>query len=152
MLDMGFIEDVTRIIEACPKERQTMLFSATISSDIAHIAKRYMKTPVEVSAGEHVDPSKLEQVFYDVPKNLKFSLLVHLLKKEQAGLVMVFCNTRHNADFVERQLRSLDINAVAIHGGLTQARRNAIMEKVHAKQVYALVSPPWIATALMSRL
>ncbi len=56
MLDMGFIDDVTRIIKACPGERQTMLFSATISSDIAHIAKRYMNHPTEVSAGERVDP------------------------------------------------------------------------------------------------
>lgn len=139
MLDMGFIEDVTRIIKGCPAERQTLLFSATISPDIAHIAKRYMKNPLEVSAGEHVDPTKLAQFFYDVPKHLKFSLLVHLLKQEKAGLVMVFCNTRHNAEFVGRHLRNNDVQAVAIHGGLTQAKRNHIMEQFRANKVYVLV-------------
>lgn len=139
MLDMGFIEDVTRIVEGCPRDRQTLLFSATISSDIAHLARRYMRDPVEVSAGERVDPTKLEQAFYDVPKHLKFSLLVHLLKQERSGLVMVFCNTRHNADFVERNLRLNDVHAVAIHGGLTQAKRTYIMEQFRANKVYVLV-------------
>ncbi len=139
MLDMGFIDDVTRIIKACPVDRQTLLFSATISSDISHIAKNHMRTPVEVSAVAYVDPSKLTQVFYDVPKPLKFSLLVHLLKEEKAGLVMVFCNTRHNADFVGRNLQINDIEASTIHGGLTQARRNQILEKFHSKKVFVLV-------------
>ena len=139
MLDMGFIDDVRRILEACPKERHTMLFSATISADITQIAKHYMRSPIEVSAVEYVDPSKLEQFFYDVPKNLKFSLLVHLLKEEKQGLVMVFCNTRHITDFVGHQLTRAGINATPIHGGLTQARRNKIMEQFHAKRVYVLV-------------
>lgn len=139
MLDMGFIEDVTRIIEACPRERQTLLFSATISPDISLIARRYMKSPVEVSAGERVDPTKLAQGFYDVPKHLKFSLLLYLIKQEKAGLVMVFCNTRHNTDFVAHHLKANDIHALAIHGGLTQARRNSIMDKFRSNNVYVLV-------------
>lgn len=139
MLDMGFIEDVTRIIEACPAERQTLLFSATISPDIAHMAKRYMKNPLEVSAGERVDPSKLAQGFYDVPKHLKFSLLLHLIKQERAGLVMVFCNTRHNTDFVAHHLKANGVHALAIHGGLTQSRRNKIMELFRTNEVYVLV-------------
>lgn len=139
MLDMGFIEDVTRIIEGCPRERQTLLFSATISPDISLIARRYMKSPIEVSAGERVDPSKLAQGFYDVPKHLKFSLLLHLIKQEKAGLVMVFCNTRHNTDFVAHHLKANGIYALAIHGGLTQSRRNSIMEKFRSNDVYVLV-------------
>ncbi|MEK6858883.1 MAG: DEAD/DEAH box helicase [Nanoarchaeota archaeon] len=139
MLDMGFIEDVTHIIEACPRDRQTLLFSATISPDIAHIAQRYMKSPSEVSAGERVDPSKLVQTFYDVPKHLKFSLLVHLLKQEKRGLVMVFCNTRHNADFVATHLKANGVQALAIHGGLTQSRRNRIMEIFRTNEFYVLV-------------
>lgn len=139
MLDMGFIEDVTRIIEGCPTERQTMLFSATISPDIAQIARRYMKHPVEVTAGERVDPSKLAQVFYDVPKHLKFSLLVHLLKQEKGGLVMVFCNTRHNVDFVASHLKQHGVKALAIHGGLAQNKRNRIMDLFRSNEVYVLV-------------
>ena len=100
MLDMGFIEDVDRIISACPKERQTMLLSATISPDIELMAKKYMKDPKNVAVDNMVDPSLLKQVYYDVPKDIKFSLLVHMLKGEKSGLVMVFCNTRQNADFL----------------------------------------------------
>src|SRR3989339_434893 len=94
MLDMGFQEDVEIIIRQCPSDRQTLLFSATISNDIAHLSRKYMKSPIRVSAETYVDPSKLKQVFYDVPDNTKFSLLVHLLKHEHSGLVMVFCNSR----------------------------------------------------------
>lgn len=139
MLDMGFIEDVETIISQCPKERQTFLFSATISPDIAHIAKRHMHSPIDISGEEMVDPSKLRQIFYDVPSNQKFSLLVHLLKKEHAGLVMIFCNTRHNADFVAHNLMKNRIDATAIHGGLTQSRRSKIMELFKSSEVHALV-------------
>ncbi len=139
MLDMGFIEDVELIIKQCPKERQTFLFSATISPDIHHIAKRHMNHPVEVLVESYVDASKLEQVYYDVPRNMKFSLLVHFLKNEHSGLVMVFCNTRMNSDFVANNLQRHKIDAIAIHGGLTQNKRNRIMEHFHAGKVYVLV-------------
>jgi len=139
MLDMGFIEDVEKIIQACPKERQTMLFSATISQDIEHIAKKYMINPKLVSVESYVDPSLLKQIYYDVPKELKFSLLVHLLKEEKAGLVMVFCNTRINTDFVENNLLKQGIEAMAIHGGLSQQKRNKIMQTFRSEKVYVLV-------------
>ena len=128
MLEMGFIRDVEKIIMSCPKKRQTMLFSATIDRDIEKIAKKYMDNPVSAEVESYVDPSKLKQIFYDVPQDKKFSLLVHLLKKERNGLVMVFCNTRQNTDILVNNLKRYDIKAMAIHGGLTQNRRNDIME------------------------
>lgn len=139
MLDMGFIDDVARIIEHCPDKRQTLLFSATISRDIERIAKHYMKNPVYVAAEAYVDPSKLDQVYYDVPQNKKFSLLVHLLKAEKSGLVMVFCNTRKNADFLAINLARYDIDAVAIHGGLTQNKRSFVMESFHTGKAKILI-------------
>jgi len=75
MLDMGFIEDVERIVAACNKFRQTMLFSATIPPEIARLARKYMSSPIEVNAESQVDPTKLKQAYYDVPDSLKFSLL-----------------------------------------------------------------------------
>jgi ATP-dependent RNA helicase DeaD len=81
MFDMGFIDDVEKIIRACPSKRQTLFFSATISQRIKDLAGRYMVSPVKVMAGKHVDPSKLRQVYYDTPKNMKLSMLVHLLRK-----------------------------------------------------------------------
>lgn len=139
MLDMGFVDDVEKIISQCPKQRQTMLFSATISTDIIRLAKRYMKDPVKVSADSYVDPKKLKQVYYDIESNLKFSLLVHLLKNERAGLAMVFCNTQRNTDFIANNLRHNRINAIAIHGGFSQDKRTKAMNDFNSKNIQILV-------------
>ncbi|PIN76507.1 ATP-dependent RNA helicase, partial [Candidatus Woesearchaeota archaeon CG10_big_fil_rev_8_21_14_0_10_47_5] len=139
MLDMGFIDDVKQIIRQCPEKRQTLLFSATISDDIVDLARRYMKNPAKVSAESYVDPRKLTQFYYDVPDNLKFSLLVHLLKHEKSGLVMVFCNSRRNTDFVANNLRLAGIDALATHGGLSQDQRNKTMKRFNSEHVCVLV-------------
>jgi superfamily II DNA/RNA helicase len=136
---MGFLDDVKKIMSRCPKEKQTLLFSATISSEISEIAKRFMKAPVKVSAVAMVDPKKMDQVYYDVKTNMKFSLLVHLMKKENTGLVMVFCNSRHYTDTVARNLNRNKIEAMAIHGGLSQAQRNSTLEKFNSKDTFVLV-------------
>src|SRR3989344_7111873 len=139
MLEMGFIDDVEKIIRSCPRERQTLLFSATISQDIERIARKYMKDPVNVEVENHVDPSKLKQVFYDVPQDQKFSLIVHLLKKEESKLVMVFCNTRRNTDMVVKNLKRYGLQAKAIHGGLNQNKRTDIIREFHANAIFTLV-------------
>ncbi len=139
MLDMGFIDDVVKIIESCPKERQTMLFSATISRDIELIAKKYMKHPESIELESYVDPSKLKQVYYDASQDLKFSLLLHLLKHEHPGLIMIFCNTQRNTDFIADNLARYGIDATAIHGGLSQAKRTRVMDNFRNNQVSVLV-------------
>jgi len=139
MLDMGFIDDVERIISQCPKERQTLLFSATLSPELRQLAGRYMKQPVNISTEIYVDPRKLRQVYYDAPDNMKFSLLVHLLKQEHPGLVMVFCNTQKNTDFVAKNLKANGIEALAIHGGFSQAKRSRTMENFHSQRTQVLV-------------
>lgn len=139
MFDMGFHKDVEKIISQCPKNRQTMLFSATISSNIDHLAKKYTKNPAEVSVNSHVDPSKLEQVYYNVEPYMKFSLLVNLLKQEHSDLVMVFCNTRNNVDFVANNLIRNGISAKAIHGGMEQNKRLRVLSEFHGKGVTVLV-------------
>src|SRR3989339_500984 len=139
MLDMGFLKDIDRIITQCPKERQTMLFSATISSDLDYLAKQYTRNPKEISVKSYVDSSKLKQVYYDVQPYEKFSLLVHLLEKEKSDLVMIFCSTRRNVDFLVQNLQKININAQAIHGGLAQNKRTKILEEFHAKGTSILV-------------
>ena len=139
MLDMGFHDDVEKILHACNRKRQTLLFSATISSDILDIAKRYMIKPVDVSVENYIDSGKLKQFYYDVQTNKKFSLLLHLLKNEKSNLVMVFCNTRRTVDFASKMLSSNGIEAVAIHGGLRQNKRNSIMRDFHKGEVLVLV-------------
>ncbi|MBU0457536.1 MAG: DEAD/DEAH box helicase [Nanoarchaeota archaeon] len=139
MLDMGFIEDIEKIIEACPKKRQTLFFSATISSRIKDMADNYMIQPKEILAEKMVDPSKLKQVYYDVNKNMKLSLLVHLLQHEDSGLAMVFCNTRRTTDFVVKNLRANKIDAIAIHGGLTQNKRTNTIKQFNNAKIGVLV-------------
>src|SRR3989344_5842245 len=139
MWDMGFKEDVSKIVKTCPKKRQTLLFSATITSDLADFSNKYMNSPVEVSAESFVDPTKLKQVYYDVPDNGKFSLLVYLLKNENAHLVMIFCNTRRNADFVCKNLKTNGIEAQVIHGGMEQPKRNRVLKSFDNTKVNVFV-------------
>jgi len=139
MFDMGFTDDVEKIIRACPKKRQTLLFSATISPRVQNLGRRHMVEPVEVFGKKMVDPEKLKQVYYDVSKNMKLSLLAHLLEHEQRGLVMVFCNSRRTVDFVVKNLKANKINAIAIHGGLTQNKRTRTIELFNGARVSVLV-------------
>ncbi len=139
MFDMGFSRDVERIINECPTKRQTMMFSATISSDIDYLAKKYTKNPAEIAVNSYVDPSKLKQVYYDVPNNKKFSLLVHLLKQEESNFVLVFCSTRRNVDFVADNLIRNNIKAKAIHGGMEQKKRLRVLDEFKKKGTGVLV-------------
>ena len=139
MFDMGFIDDVEKIIRQCPNKRQTLFFSATISERVKKLAHKFMVHPVQVFAENMVDPSKLKQFCYNLPQNMKLSLLVHLLKSEKSGLVMVFCNTRTNTDFVVKNLRNNDIKAIGIHGGLSQNKRNYTMSSFNNARVNVLV-------------
>lgn len=139
MFDMGFLDDVERIIHACPREKQMLLFSATITYDVDRLWRRYMRDAVKVSAEVYVDPSKMTQVYYDVMDNMKFSLLVHLLKGEHSGLVMVFCNTRRNVDFVANNLKINGLKAIAMHGGFPQEKRSKVIKQFHSKDVHVLV-------------
>jgi ATP-dependent RNA helicase DeaD len=129
MWDMGFKDDVGRIVKNCPKDKQTLLFSATISHDLAGFADMYMKAPVEISVESYVDTSKLKQIYYDVRDNEKFGLMVHLLKEEGTKLAMVFCNTRRNADFVAKNLINNGVRARAIHGGMDQSKRIRVLKE-----------------------
>jgi len=139
MWDMGFKFDVGKIVTACPKKRQTLLFSATISGDLADFSDKYMKAPVEVLVDNHVDTSKLKQIYYDVRDGEKFSLMVHLLKSDNGKLSMVFCNTRRNADFVEKNLRGNGVDARVIHGGMDQKKRIRVLKEFSEGRVSVIV-------------
>lgn len=139
MFDMGFIDDVEKIIKACPKDRQTLFFSATISPQVKELANKYMKNPSQVSGKKQVDPSKLKQVYYNVMRNLKLSLFLHLLKSEKSGLIMVFCNTRKTTDFLYKNLKAHKFDAIAIHGGLSQNKRTKTINTFNKGHAVILV-------------
>jgi ATP-dependent RNA helicase DeaD len=128
MLDMGFIEDIEDIVKKCPKQRQTLLFSATFPPQVKQLSKKYLTNPVQVKVQNQVDPKLLKQVYYDVRRGEKLSLLIHLIREESADKIMIFCNTRINSDLVTQNLEANKIKASVLHGGLTQALRTKIIE------------------------
>lgn len=139
MLDMGFYKDVDTIINHCPRERQTMMFSATISEKLDYLSRKYTNDAVSVSVESYVDHSKLNQIYYSVPDNNKFSLLVHLLSQRKEDLAMVFCGTKRNVDFITDNLQRLGINSKAIHGGIEQKKRLRVLKEFHDGEINILI-------------
>lgn len=146
MATMGFIEDVQEILKETPSTRQTLLFGATISEDIARLRDHYMRSPVTIRAEHHVDQKLLDQYYYDVDMREKFSLLVHLLRKEKPTLAIVFCASRRTSELVARNLHQHQVHSHCIHGGLSQNRRLRVLEDFHRGQPEILV-----ATAVAAR-
>ena len=150
LLDMGFIPDVETIIRQLPRNRQTLLFSATIPFEVNRLAQKYMDDPIDVEAEPLVDPKKLRQFYYGpVHDSLKFSLLVHLLKYNmKKGLSLIFCNTRRYTDFVARNLADIGIKATSLHGGLTQSERTKRLNNFQNQQTKILVATDVAARGL----
>lgn len=148
MFEMGFIDDVKRIIGATPHERQTLLFSATISEQVHDIARHYMKHPERVKVQSYVSEDKLAQHYYDVRVGEKFSLLVHLLKHKLHGHILIFCGTRWTVDQVCENLQRNGVKAEALHGGLAQDKRLRTIDLFHKRGISTLVASDVAARGL----
>ena len=148
MFEMGFIDDIKRIISQIPSNSQKLLFSATMSSEVMSIVKHYMKNPERVKMQSYVDKNKLIQHYYDVEKFQKFSLLVHTLKHEAHGLKIVFCSTRRIVDIVHRNLLNQNIKAQALHGGMTQSKRKQVIDEFKNGTLEVLVASDGAARGL----
>lgn len=130
MLDMGFIHDVKKIIACLPQERQTLLFSATMPSEITALAASILRDPVTVSVTPVSSTVEtISQSVYFVDKANKGRLLIHLLKDEAIVSALVFSRTKHGADRIGKTLNKAGINAGVIHGDKSQgARQNALSD------------------------
>lgn len=149
MFEMGFIEDVEEIIGHVPRKRQTLMFSATMSYGIQSITKKHLHDPVVVRTRSYVDTSKLRQVYYDIyDQSDKFSLLVHLLRNHTSGLALVFCATRQESGIVASNLRRQGVNAMAIHGGMTQYKREQSLDALKHENIDVLVATDVAARGL----
>lgn len=148
MFEMGFYETVEEIINYMPKERQTLLFSATFPEAVHNLMQRYLHSPITIQTKIYVDKSLLKQVYYELQPRDKFSLLVHLLKTKTPGLAIVFCGTRQEVDVVSWNLRKNDIEATAIHGGLTQNKRLRTLDLLRQSKVDVLVATDVAARGL----
>ncbi|PKP57612.1 MAG: ATP-dependent helicase [Candidatus Altiarchaeales archaeon HGW-Altiarchaeales-2] len=140
MFDMGFVEDIEKIIAEVPKNSQKLLFGATMPAEIMKIVKKYLDNPEKITLRQYVDRTKLIQSYYEVSKDDKFSLLVHLLKKEQTGATLIFCGTRNFVDMVNTNLNKQNINSEALHGGVSQYKRNQIMGAYKDGKINVLVA------------
>jgi superfamily II DNA/RNA helicase len=148
MVEMGFIEDIEQIIDLAPKNRQVLLFGATISEEINRLKRRYMKEPMVARAETHVTRDLLKQFYYDVKSHEKFSLLVHLLKKENTGRVMIFCSTRSTVEILTRNLQAQGVHAAMMHGKMTQNKRLQVIEQFHKGKPNVLVASAVAARGL----
>lgn len=124
MLDMGFIHDVRRIVAAVPKERQTVLFSATMPKAIRELAKQVLTDPLDVAVTPVATPADtVEQAVYFVPRPDKRTLLTRLLRTDTIERALVFTRTKHGADKIAKGLLREGIAAAAIHGNKSQSAR-----------------------------
>lgn len=141
MLDMGFINDIKKIVKLTPKNRQTLLFSATMPIAIRELAEMFLKDPakVEVSPASSTAES-VEQRLYFVEKTEKRNLLYHLIKNENLSDVLVFSRTKHGADNVVKALRKNNIAAEAIHGDKSQNTRQRVLDAFKNKEIDILVA------------
>jgi len=148
MFEMGFVDDVKKIISYTPKNRQTLLFSATISQQVHDIVVHYMKNPEKIKVQSYVDQGKMIQHFYSVNARDKFSLLVHILKHHAKGLTIIFCATRSRVDVLSKNLYRLGIQSQRLHGGLSQNRRKQSIDMFHNNKADILVASDVAARGL----
>jgi ATP-dependent RNA helicase RhlE len=142
MLDMGFARDVNRILGELPIERQTLLFSATISDQVDRLARRALKDHAAVEIGRRATAAEgVEHILVAVNKSEKRHALAHLLGElPERGRALVFTRTKHGADRLTRQLRGDGIHVAALHGGKTQSSRNKTLDGFREGRIRILVA------------
>jgi ATP-dependent RNA helicase DeaD len=143
MLDIGFRPAVEEILQAVPKPRQTFLLSATMPRGVRELAQKYLDDPVDVRLirdDEDATVPAIRQKYVMVEPGRKYDLLVKLLERERPSRAIVFCRTKYGADRLGQQLRAEGLRAEAMHGNLTQARRNRVLDAFRAGRLTTLVA------------
>lgn len=149
MLNMGFIDDIETILQDVPRERQTMLFSATMPKPIQDLARRFMQEPklIEMAAREVTVPNT-EQFYLEVHERQKFDVLCRVLDIQSPDLAIVFCRTKKRVDELHEALLKRGYTAEAIHGDLSQARRDSVMRNFREGVTEILVATDVAARGL----
>jgi ATP-dependent RNA helicase RhlE len=141
MLDMGFLPDIRRIVRALPQKRQTLLFSATLSSEIEAVTHEFLRAPKTVQIGRRANPADtVTQLVYEVSKHLKPALLVHLLREPSMNMVLVFSRMKHSADRIARSLESSGIRTATLHSNRSQNQRLRALKDFKSGAVRVLVA------------
>ncbi|MBE0513487.1 DEAD/DEAH box helicase [Sulfurimonas sp.] len=141
MLDMGFINDIKKILAILPKQKQTLLFSATYSDEIKKLSDKLLNSPVLIEVARPNRTSEIvKQIVYPVDKERKRELLTHLINEGKWKQVLVFTRTKHGANRLTGQLEKDGITAVAIHGNKSQNSRTKALSDFKAGEVRVLVA------------
>ncbi len=141
MLDMGFINDVRKILTRLPQQKQTLFFSATMPPDIIYLSQSILNNPVRIEVTPASSTAEtVDQSVYFVEKDNKRSLLIHLLKNDDIDSALVFTETKFGADKLCYALRKADIKAEAIHSNKTQAERQKALSNFKNKNISVLIA------------
>lgn len=149
MLDMGFINDIKRVLKLLPTKRQNLMFSATYSDDIRKLAQGLLRNPVEVEvARRNTAVESVSQLVHLVPKDTKRALLSHLIRANDWPQVLVFMRTKHGANRLVAQLQDDSISAAAIHGNKSQSARVNALKNFKTGELRVLVATEVAARGL----
>jgi len=149
MLDMGFIEDIERILRKMPKERQTLFFSATMPSAFLKLTEKYQRKPAHVKVvHEQLTVPSIEQSFYEVKDPIKVEALTRLIDFHNLKLALIFCNTKNGVDTLVEHLQARGYSAEGLHGDLKQVQRDRVMGKFRRGAVDLLVATDVAARGL----
>lgn len=141
MLNMGFKEDIDLILEKTPHEKSTWLFSATMPKEVAKISKNYMTDPLEVSIGNKNEGNKnIDHIYFSVKEKDRYAALKRLIDFNPKIFGLVFCRTRVETQQIAEKLGKDGYNAEALHGDLSQAQRDRVMERFRARGIQLLVA------------
>jgi ATP-dependent RNA helicase RhlE len=149
MLDMGFIHDLRRIVARVPRERQTLLFSATMPAEIRSLADQWLDDPAEIHVAPQATPAeRVAQSVYFIPKKSKPALLAQYVREQSARRTLVFARTKHGADKLVKSLVQAGLRAEAIHGNKSQAVRQRVLAQFKSQHPPILVATDIAARGL----
>ena len=149
MFDMGFIQDVRKIVAALPEPRQTLLFSATMPPEVRQLAAGVQNNPMMIQIGEQHNPIEtITQHVHAVMRQQKMDLLVHMLQNRQMFSVLVFSRTKYGADKIARNLEQAGIDAVAIHSDRSQSQRQRALDDFKQGKYQVMVATDIVARGI----
>lgn len=140
MLNMGFIDDVEEILSATNKERTTLLFSATMPREIVAVARKYMKDYELIKTEEEITVDLTDQIYFEVPGRDKFEALSRIIDIEKDFYGLVFCRTKIDVDKVANHLKDRGYDTEALHGDISQPRRERILNSFRDKKINILIA------------
>ncbi|HHQ44528.1 MAG TPA: DEAD/DEAH box helicase [Candidatus Altiarchaeales archaeon] len=149
MLDMGFIDDIMRIIDATPNDRQTMLFSATIDDRVRHFAQKITRDAKHISTGcDELTVEGIEQCYYEIDRQDKLDFFEKVVRMETPESAIIFCNTKRWSETLIKLLKRRGLDAQALHGGMSQAQREKVMDGFRQKKFRYLIATDVAARGL----